>query len=435
MSDSATPRARLIPSILLILVLLGAGSGIASMLHVMNVEPERRVPDNPPLVVEAMTVAPTDAVERHLGYGTVKALRSVNLSAEVSARVVEIVRRVRAGSAVAEGDAIVRLDDRQYKSALDRAEAMAEADRAGLAEIATEEANLRRMRDTAQQEVDLNMREYKRLADLYETEAASEREVIFASLALQQSRRILQEYESQLARIEPRRAQLTASRSARLSEAEQAQLNIERCTIRAPFDGVLQMLHVEHGDWVAPGTVVAALLDPMRVEIGIALPASVHHRVAVGAESSVVSESTPGVAWRGHVARIAPSVDEQTRTLTVYVEVNNAEQERPLVPGTFVRAEVLGPRHEDSLIIPRSAIRKNRVWIIDDGQARQRQVSVVQTLTERAVVEGELRFGDRVILTQLSRMDDGTPVREAATVGGPETPVTPAVAPRESASP
>jgi len=435
MSDSATPRARLIPSILLILVLLGASSGIASVLHVMNVEPERRVPDNPPLVVEAMTVKPTDAVERHLGYGTVQALRSANLSAEVSARVMEIVGRVRAGSPIQEGDAIVRLDERQYRAALNRADALADADQAALEELATEEANLKRMRDTAQQEVDLNRREYKRLADLYEIQAAAEREMIFASLALQQSRRVLQEYESQLARIEPRRAQLRASRSARLSEAEQARLNIERCTIRAPFDGVLRQLNVEEGDWVAPGTIVASLLDPMRVEIGIALPASVHDRVAVGSEGLVESESMPGVTWRGQVARMAPSVNEQTRTLMVYVEVDNATQDRPLVPGTFVRAEILGPRHQDSIIIPRAAIREGGVWIIEDGQARRRRVEVAQSLTERAVVEGELRFGDRVILTQLSRMEEGTRVREAANVGDPETPISPAVTPSESATP
>jgi multidrug efflux pump subunit AcrA (membrane-fusion protein) len=119
----------------------------------------------------------------------------------------------------------------------------------------------------------------------------------------------------------------------------------------------------------------------------------------------------PGIVWHGEVARIAASADEETRTFPIYVDVDNARQSQPLIPGTFVRAEVEGPVHHDRILVPRVAVREGCVFVAEAGVVHQRAVTIERLIGERALVEGELRSGDRVILSHLGRLASGTPVR------------------------
>ena len=461
MAKSAPGHSKVLPSILLIVVLLGGGAGVAGLLYTLREEaPRRDVAAQPPLV-ESIVLAAETVTERFVGYGSAQPVREADLAAEVSGRVIELVNDIRAGSIVTKGQLLVRVDDREYLRALDRANALADADQAGIDELTAEAEKLEELIKTAKDELRVAHNEYLRVADLYEQANAAKKEYDFASLAWQQARRVLQGYQMSAAKIAPRKARLAASRRAHLSDAELAKLNIERCAIRAPFDGIIQAMMVEIGERVGPGSVLMTLIDPSRVEIAIRLPAAVYDRTRVGAACRAESESLPGVFWQGQVARIAPAADETTRTFAVYVIVDNTKQSQPLVPGVFVGAEVQGPVREDRILVPRGVIREGYVLVAEMGDppnatglathagwhahagarergddvestpqagagrgtdasvgmapmewvARQRSVSVERMIADRAIVTGEIAIGDRVILSHLSQLSDGSPVR------------------------
>lgn len=442
MAKSARGHSRVLLSILLIVVLLGGGAGVAGVLYAVREEVARRdVAAQPPLV-ESIVVTAETVTERFVGYGSAQPVRAADLAAEVSGRVVELVNDIRAGSIVTKGQSLVRLDDREYLRMLDRANALADADQAGIDELTAEAEKLEELIKTAEDELRVARDEYLRVAGLYEEAHAAKKEYDFASLAWQRSRRVLQGYQMSADKIAPRKARLAASRRARLSDAELAKLNVERCTIGAPFDGTIQALMVEIGERVGPGSVLMTLIDPSRVEVAIRLPAAVYDRTRVGAACRIESESLPGVSWHGQVARVAPAADETTRTFAAYVIVDNAEQSQPFIPGMFVGAEVQGPVYEDRILIPRGAIRDGCVLVAERGDppnatglaphaagrgtnssvgvapvqwvARQRSVSVELTfggLGDRAIVSGEIASGDRVILSHLSQLGDGSEVR------------------------
>ena len=168
---------------------------------------------------------------------------------------------------------------------------------------------------------------------------------------------------------------------------------------------------VDTGDRVGVGSVVLTLIDPSRVEIPIQLPGAVYERVKVGATCTIGSESMTTDVWRGEVARIAPAADEQTRTFAAYVVVDNAGQVQPLVPGTFVRAVVRGPVYPNRILVPRGAFRSGRVFVVEDGVARLRSVAVDGFIEDHAMVGSGVRDGDRVILSHLERLADGSHVR------------------------
>ena len=411
MADPTPRKPKLLRSLVLIIVLVGAGAGVGGVLYAVREEAPRRPSVTQPPLVDSLVVREEDVVERFVGFGTAVALRRANLAAEVAATVIERTGDVRAGSPVVAGQVLVRLDDRQYRYVLARAEALAEAEQAALDELAKDTENLKRLIHTAGQELRVAGDERTRVSELFERGLAAKKEYDFANLAYQQARRVLQGYEREIAKAGPRQARLAASKRAYDADAELARLNIEKCEIRAPFAARIESLFVDEGDHVAPGSVVLALVDASRVEMAIQLPASVYNRVRVGAPCRLVSESVRGVVWDGALARIVPVADRQTRTFAAYVVVDNTERARPLLPGTFAKALIEGPTYAQRLVVPRRACRAGQVFVVEDGLATARRVTTERLIEDRAIVTGDLQGGDRIILSHLEQLADGTPVR------------------------
>lgn len=419
---------RVLVSIVLVVLVLGVGAVLGMFLLTMKVEPPRRESIFVPPLVETAVVQARDVSEQFLGYGSAEPIRLAELASEVSAVVAERVGDLRAGTEVEAGQSLIRLDDREFQHALERAEARTSADDAALRELDVEAATLAAQIKTAEQEVRVTAEERARVARLFETDQAARKEFDFATLAFEQARRVLQEYEGAYAKIGPRRARLEATKQASGAEAALMGLNIERCEIRAPFAGRVESVLVEAGDHVRPGSPVLRLVDATHVEIPIQLPVAVYDRVQLGAVCDVMCESMPGVHWRGAIARIGPTASAATRTFAAYVIVDNGAQQQPLIPGVFVTASVAGPQHSRALLIPRSCVRNGRVLIVADDRAAERQVTPMRFMEDMALVRGELEDGDRLILSHLDQLVEGSPVRfrTESAGGGTTSRATPA---------
>ncbi len=432
MADLTQPKPKLLRSLLLIVILVGGGGGLAGLLHATRKDLPRRESASPPVMVETSEIELEDIVEWFVGYGSGRPDRAAELAAEVSATVIDTVNDLEEGAAVEKGQPLVRLDDREYRYTLERIEALMASDQAVIGELDTEATSLAGLVNTAEQELRVTREEKTRVTTLFEIGHAAKKEYDFASLAYQQARRILQGYEKEMAKLVPRRARAVASKQSREAETRLVRLNVQRCELVAPFSGTIESLLVDVGDHVGPGSLVARLVDPSRVEIPIRLPSGVYDRVHVGASCRVTSESMPGSYWHGQVARIAPSVDQASRTFAAYVDVDNTKQVHPLVPGTFVRAAVCGPTYARRLVVPRGAIRQSKVLVAEpclvwrggiggwgglvlvEEVARRRAVDVERMIADRAIVTGDIDAGDRVILSHLDRLSDGTPIRTRA---------------------
>ncbi len=411
MSNTPGRTKRIIVSLVLAVLLLGMGIVSASILIALAKEPPRREIEFLPPLVETMVVTPQDVQEWIPAYGSVRAIRRTNVAAEVSATVVERPETIRAGADVTEGQILLRLDDREYRRLYERAVARAEAQEASVAALDAETEKLQELLTTARHELKVAEDEKTRVTRLFEQQMAAKRELDLARLAYRQALRTLQSYEREYVQLQHRREGLLAQVRASQAEAELAKLNVERCTIRAPFAGRLETVNVETGDHVAAGTVVATVVDARRVEIPLNLPTATFGRVRVGNKCRIVCESAADFTWTGRVERIAPAADTETRTYAVYVIVDNTRQATPLHPGMFVKASVRGEVYAQSLVVPRSACRNGRVLVAVDGVVKARGVTIRRRLGDRALVTGELRPGDRVIVTYLDRLAEGSPVR------------------------
>ncbi|MBN2563178.1 MAG: efflux RND transporter periplasmic adaptor subunit [Phycisphaerae bacterium] len=402
---------RIALSVVLIVAMIGGASWIAVWLSKTKPHAQRRNVASLSPLVEVQVLSRQDVQEVFTGYGNARADQAVVLSAEVSGRIVDVPKGVKDGSRVVEDQVLARIDDRQYRQQLARAEGqLADAD-AQLKELDVEKANADKLVAIAREEVEVTRNEYKRLTDLYEKQVASKKEWDFARLAYQQSRRALQGLENQVELIAPRRARLLAARDARRAEQDLADLDVQRCTIKAPFTGQIREIMVEVGDRVQIGGPVLGLIDPVHIEVPIELPASVYPRTQVGSACELTVDSLPGVRWEATVNRLSPLADARSRTFMAYVEVDNAVQETPLVPGYFLTAKVSGPLLRQVFAVPRGAIVDGQVFVANDNKAHTRGVRTDRLIGDRAVVSGDLSAGDMVILTNLDTLYEGAQVR------------------------
>jgi hypothetical protein len=90
--------------------------------------------------------------------------------------------------------------------------------------------------------------------------------------------------------------------------------------------------------------------------------------------------------------------------------VDNTKQPTPLVPGSFVRAEIAGPLHADAIVVPRGSLRDGAVFVVEDGLALKRPVELTCSLRDVVVVRSGLKVGDNVIVTNLASLQDRMPV-------------------------
>lgn len=396
-------------SVVLVAVGLAIGAGGYLALVALRQTPPMREPLRPPLTVTAVQLKPVTVATPIDGFGTARADRLAVVGAQVAGQVVWVADGLREGAAVVAGGLLVQIDAREYQAQLRRARSQLTADEAALARMDIEEQSLKRLLETTTAEFEVAQREYDRIRALLEDGTSSLRELDAARVVLQRARGALVEVERQLAVLPSLRAQQSATCELRRAEVALAELAVEHCAIVAPFGGRIERVQVEAGEQVVPGQPLFTLLDPQRIEVPIELPVSERPRVRAGAPAQLWLESRPDVAWRGNVARVAPSADPATRTFSLYVEITQSESSRPLMPGMFVRARIEGPTLADVLLVPRSSVRQQRVFVCIDRHAYAREVNVDQHLRDQTVITG-LAPGQIVITSNLDALYDGAPV-------------------------
>lgn len=228
---------------------------------------------------------------------------------------------------------------------------------------------------------------------------------------------------SPLALRVPQRQQAEAAVKAAEADLGAARLQLDRTRTLAPFDGRVRSKSTDLGQFVSPGTRLGRIFSTDTIEVRIPftdadlakidLPiAYVAPRREDGPE--VTLSTTIGgqlQQWKANIVRTDAAYDTQSRALFAIAEVADpygsgaSDNGVPIAPGLFVDADVQGKRFESVVVIPRDGLRvDNEVFVVDDkGQADIRNVSVIDTDPNRAVLSGGIRAGELVVLSPMER--------------------------------
>jgi multidrug efflux pump subunit AcrA (membrane-fusion protein) len=359
------------------------------------------------------------------GYGQVRTVTAVHISAEVAGQVVAVHPRLRVGERIATDEVLFRIDDRNYAAGV--AQGMAEVDQlAGVVARLEKQARIdtQRLR-TLERNRELAGHEFQRVRNLFDehqvgTRSSVDRAEQAYNAAVDQADQMAQAVALYPIRIQEAKSTLAAAR-ARL---QLARANLARCEVRAPFDGRLTLAAVEQGQYVSPGPSLLTLADDRLLEIQVPMdsrdvrqwmrftPSSEPANQAWFGQPEPVacrirwSEDKAGHAWHGRLHRIV-AYDEKTRTITVAVRIAAADAvagngDLPLVEGMFCSVEIAGRTLPQAFRVPRSAVSfKNTVFVAMDGRLKTVAVQVARLDGDHAYITGGLNEGDTVIVTRL----------------------------------
>ncbi|MEL6499659.1 MAG: efflux RND transporter periplasmic adaptor subunit [Planctomycetota bacterium] len=410
--------------VVIVIVLITAGLGVFRVLEASKIEPEPIEQTFQALRVQAI-VAPERVLPRVIeGFGTARAMDASVVSAQVTARVAERPASIEPGNPVAAGDLIVALESDDFESRAEAGRQRIAAVNAQLAALEAERVQLENQVRLAEQEIEIDRRDLARIEKAVEGGSGTQADVDVRLAAVRRSERSLEAIKQALVQVAPRAQQLRAdlgNLSATLRIDEQ---DIGRTRIAAPIGGRLQSVEVEVGEFVRMGDRVARVVSLDRVEVPLRVPVTGSSRISIGDAAELRGDGPDAGSWQGVVARIAPESDSATRTLTVFVEVEQAGSERPLLPGQFVMGSLRTQATEPSVLVPRRAVVGDRVMIAQSNSPSRAEPVAVRVSryielglpdvapgeTQWAVVAEGIEPGAVVITSNLDELIGGMPV-------------------------
>jgi membrane fusion protein, multidrug efflux system len=189
--------------------------------------------------------------------------------------------------------------------------------------------------------------------------------------------------------------------------------------VTAPFAGVITERNVHPGALVGPTTSGAGatpllrLVDTHRLRLVVPVPEAYTAEIKSDAEIRFTVAAYPGQSFSGTVARVAQAIDISTRTMAVELDVANGDGR--LAPGTFCQVRWPVRRSGPSLFVPGASVAAttDRTFVIRIRNGRTEWVDVRVGLTSGALVEvfGDLRAGDEIAGRGSDELRPGTDVR------------------------
>lgn len=405
--------------------------------------------------------------------GTVQAETSSDLVAQVSGVITQVSPAFTDGGTFKAGEELVRIDPRDYDVAVARAKA-----EISQASIAVQQAQIAAERiaievsqyDTSVQVARAAVVSAER--ELEEETARSQQaeaewkglngerpapDLVLRKPQLASAQAGLESARAQLAQriadqglAKPRLAAAQADVAAREAALEaartalrQAELDLERTVIRAPYDGRVETRAAHVGQYVNSGRTLAGIYSTASAEIHLPLTnrqlafvqvPNGHTPDGPAAEPAVRIAANFGdrsYQWQGRIVRSQGVMDAATRQLYVVARVDAPYAPRepgqpPLRVGMFVTAEVEGEALDDVFVIPRQAVRgDNELYIVDEARMEltRRKVRPIWSDDDVIVVRDDIAPGELICVSPVAFLGQRLPVQARwAATGEPLTP-------------
>lgn len=320
--------------------------------------------------------------------GFVTPRNEIDLVPEVAGQIIHLHPSLVAGGFFSAGDVLISIDPRDYNYAVTEALArIAEAERT----VITEEAQ----------------------AEQAYTEWNSLGEGAPTPLILRK----------------PQLAEALAKLKAAQADLIKSRVQLSRCEWRAPFSGRVRNKNIGLGQYVQPGNKLARLypIDVVEVRLPLATDQFANLDILLGRHNSkhqqgprvILTAEFSGASqhWEGRILRAEGALDEQTGLLHAVAEVRDPYAEKddqaPLMPGLFVKAEIEGRTQSGIFILPPTTVNASQEVLIIDAEDRLhiRPVKILRRERNRVLVKSGLNAGDRIVISNIDTPIEGMRIK------------------------
>ncbi|MGH7413501.1 MAG: efflux RND transporter periplasmic adaptor subunit [Candidatus Rokuibacteriota bacterium] len=327
--------------------------------------------------------------------GTLAAEEQVVLGMKVAGRLAEIT--VDLGTRVRQGDVVARLDPTDFRLRVQQAEAALQQARARLGlpvdgtsdRVDPEKTPLVRQARALLEEALLTRDRRIKLSELGLI-ARAELDAAEAAAKVAEGR-----YHDAVEEVGNRQGILAERRTG----LELARQQLTDTVLRAPIAGAMSARQAAVGEFLNAGAPVATLVRINPLRLRLAVPEREAAAIRQGQRVRLTLESDPTV-YEGHVARLAPAISEQNRSLLIEAEIPN--EHGRLRPGAFARGEIIVQPDRRLVTVPADALVTfagiEKVLVVEAGRAVEKRVSTGRRTGDRVEILSGLDAGEQVIV-------------------------------------
>lgn len=398
--------------------------------------PKQAEPSERVTTVRVIKVPEVAVIPRAIGYGSVQPGQVWEAVAEVGGKLVEMHPDLKKGNLLAKGTVLMRIDPQETGFKLGQTEADVNSILAEIRTLDQREKDVKRQLEVEKGKLALSLKELERQRSLEKQGVVTAGELDEQEKSYLTQQNAVQNYESTLNRIPSERQSLLAKLAAARHKVSEAQLDEARTVLVAPFDCRVADVDVELGQAVKVGEVLAQV-DSIGVSEAVAqvplyafkniVPQNVAAPFAadgfdrekilafLGVEAVVrVRLAEMVVEWEARLSRLAEAVDPQTRTLGVYVAVDEPYLKArggvrpPLIKNMYAEVELRGRARKPTAVVPRTAVHEGVVYVMDsENRLRRRAVTTDLVQAGIASIAEGVKPGETVVVGDLVPAIDG----------------------------
>lgn len=367
--------------------------------------------------------------------GSIEANTEVKVFPKITATIEAI--KVDLGDPIKKGDVIALLESDELRAQLAQARAALEVMQARWAQMevgarAEELSQAEDLVSKARANLKDSQSNYQRMKSLFDRGTVARRQFESAELAYTVARADLNSAQERLDML--REGATREDRQALQAQVSQAQATLDLAGIRlsytritSPISGTISERFFDPGDLAVPTKTLVTVVQMYTVRVVVYFPENQIRYMVPGIQARLTVAAYPNQVFYGRIDKVSPTLNPETRMFSAEIKVLN--KKRLLRPGMFTTVTLSVEPHSNALLVPKEAVlyreeyvenseggkseisQINYLFVVEDGRAHMRRVSIGHESATIVEVSQGVNKGEQVVVRGLHKLNDGDRIK------------------------
>ena len=411
-------KSFLINFIKLLVAILIIGAGVSGFMWLKNTAPTVDIEpvEEKSFTVDTQQIKVKDFKPENISFGSVFSTRQANLTFPIFGEVFEISDDLKSGKFVKKGSILAKLDNFNQLAALNDLEIQLILNKSQIDEIQSEISSDEAQLNELEMQLKIRKKQMSRVSNMIKKKASTDSALDEIQLAVSNAKSLIIARKQNVSRLSFKIEQLSLSNQRLLISIKKAKKSIEDTILKAPFDGSLSNINIAVGENVSSAKFIGNLSDLNFLEVSFNVPSQVFAKFnkIINKEVLVTWEqgSEEVSNLKGIISRRDALVNPQDGGGKIFAVLPKPSSDFSLIPpGAFVRVKYPVGILNNVIRLPEEALYEgSAVFVILDGRAQKRLVSIVHKEPGFVYVQGNLSENEHAIISRLAGIGEGMKV-------------------------